>query len=378
MRPFIFARLTPLLAIILFTIMFFTVSLEAWAYPDLVRHGYASCLACHVSPTGGGLTTPYGRSLSKELVSHWGREGEEKLLYKTTPPEWLNIGGDVRAIQTYVNTRAFKQARFFQMQTDLEVAVSYKNFYADTTAGVQEGPESTVNRGHFLSRRHFIGYRPKDELSLRTGRFQAAYGLNLSDHTAVTRRNLGFDENTETDNIEGAIIGENADLFLTGIFGRTDEPWGDWEHGAALSTSYFFMDRFKVGFSLLHGDKSTSTRDLVGLNGILGFSKKLYAISEVDLQMQSSKLVGGAYTHGGVSYQQLNYEFLQGLHVYLAHQVSYLDFSDVFSRVDSWGAGTELYPRPHLDFQLELRKERAMALYTSYYDVGWVVLHYYL
>jgi hypothetical protein len=63
------------------------VSGRAMGFPDLIRHGYTNCIACHVSPNGGGVLTKYGRSLSKELLSTWGREGEEKFAYfaKTSP-----------------------------------------------------------------------------------------------------------------------------------------------------------------------------------------------------------------------------------------------------------------------------------------------------
>jgi hypothetical protein len=359
-------------------LIIFIASQLALAYPDLARHGYASCLACHVSPSGGGLTTPYGRSLSKELLSHWGHEGEEKVFGAYNPPEWLNIGGDFRAVQTYVDTPVYRQSRFFEMQSDLEVAVSKGPFYLDTTMGVQEGPDTAPNRGHFLSRRHYLGYRPNDQISLRAGRFMANYGLNIADHTASIRRQLGFDEGQETDNVEAAYFTEKTDFFLTGLFSRMDEPWDDHEHGLALSTSYFFLDRYKIGLSYMHSTKHANLRDTGGAWGILGFGKKIYALSEIDFQWSRSIDSGGASKHGGVSYQQLNYEFLQGFHVYLAHQLVYLDFNDTLSRMDSVGLGSQIYPRPHLDFQLEYRKERTMAISTNYNDVAWLMLHYYL
>ena len=37
----------------------------AWAEPLFLAKQYTRCTACHYSPTGGGLLTPYGR-----LVSH--------------------------------------------------------------------------------------------------------------------------------------------------------------------------------------------------------------------------------------------------------------------------------------------------------------------
>jgi hypothetical protein len=372
------SRLLPLLKNSFAFFLLLLLAGQAHAFPDLVRHGYASCTACHVSPTGGGITTAYGRSLSKELLSHWGAEGEERWLYAVTPPDWLDLGGDVRGVQTYVNTPTFTQQQAFYMQSDVEAAVNYKKFYAAGTAGAQGGPEGTPDRGHFISRRHYLGYHPTDESSVRVGRFYPAYGLNIPNHTVYTRKQLRFDEDNETDNVEASYSGEKADLFVTAILGRVDDYVDDWQRGAGVSTSYFFYDRFKVGVSYMHTKTSDTSYDLAGVYGILGFTKKLYMLSEIDSQWSHDLTGSGTSPQGIYSYQQLNYEFSQGFHVYLVEQLAYADLTDVSTRTDSWGVGTQLFPRPHFDFELEYAKERNLQIFTSYYDTGWLMLHFYL
>lgn len=362
--------------IVSLVLLFSTIS--ARAYPELARHGYANCSACHVSPSGGGLTTAYGRSLAKELLSHWGEEGEERFLYKVTPPEWLNVGGDIRAIQTYVDTSTFQQEKFFEMQTDLEVAVKFKNFFADATFGVQEGPDGTPNRGHFLSRRHYLGYQVNDETAVRAGRFYPAFGINAANHSIYTRKDIGFDEGSETDNIEASYSGEKFDYFATAILGRVDDYKSDWQRGGAISSSYFLSDKYKIGLSYLHANLKTAARDLFAAYAIFGFSKSLYLLSEIDLQWMRDLTDSTASPHGAVTFQQLNYEWTQGFHVYAVAELSNLNVGEVLTRKDSWGFGTQLFPRPHIDFELEYRKERAMSLYSSYYDTAWALLHYYL
>ena len=56
--------------LIAFTFLF-SFSNDAQAFVQNVTHGYPACIACHVSPNGGGLLTDYGRSLSGELMSTW-------------------------------------------------------------------------------------------------------------------------------------------------------------------------------------------------------------------------------------------------------------------------------------------------------------------
>jgi len=319
--------------------------------------------------------TAYGRSLSKELLSTWSQVGEERWAYAITTPEWLNLGGDERFIQLYTNTPTFTQWQSFFMQNNVEASVNYKGFYADGAAGVQGGPEGTPNRGHFVSQHYYVGYKPTDETSVRAGRFYPAYGLNVPNHSIDTRKNLGFDEGQETDNLEASYSGEKADLFVTGIFGRVDDYVADWRRGAAVSGSYFLFDRFKIGLSLMYTKAAGVATELASLWGILGFTKKIYMLSEFDMQWQNQP--GSADTSGCVTYQQLNYEFIQGLHVYLVGQLSYLNFNNNQPDDESWGVGTQLFPRPHIDVELEYRKEKTPT-YSSYYDAGWAMLHFYL
>ena len=47
----------------------------AFAEPIFLSKQYARCTTCHYSESGGGLLTPYGRSLSREEISTFGRQG---------------------------------------------------------------------------------------------------------------------------------------------------------------------------------------------------------------------------------------------------------------------------------------------------------------
>src|SRR5688572_25524095 len=49
---------------------------EAHAYTWMIKHGYATCPACHADPLGGELLTSYGRSVGgSELSTRWGGGG---------------------------------------------------------------------------------------------------------------------------------------------------------------------------------------------------------------------------------------------------------------------------------------------------------------
>jgi len=362
----------------LFVLIFFS-AFKAEAFPEFVRHGYTNCIACHVSPSGGGVLTEYGRSLSKEIMSTWSREGEENVLWGAVhPPEWLNVGGDVRYIQTYLNNPTVRQGDFFPMQADLDVAGIYKKWTADVTAGAQEGPTNTKQLGQFLSRRHYLNYRPTDDTSIRAGRFFYQYGINQPNHTTVIAQGLGKDEGTESYNLETAFLGDTMDAYATIVFGRPDDYRVDAEKGLALSSSRTFLEKLKVGASLFIGENNSATRKLGGLYGILGFTKNFFILTQADYQIRDAKAIGIHETHGMATYNRIDYEFYQGIHLYFVHQLSYLDFEGISSRNDSYGLGTQLFPRPHFELAAEFYKQRTMSQFDTYYDVGWILLHYYL
>src|SRR6185369_8141305 len=117
--------------------MFFTP--KALAYPEMVRHGYPNCVACHISPTGGGVLTDYGRALSKEIMSTFAFKGEERLVYFFKTPKWFAIGGDFRAISFESHSSRATTNTYIPMQRDLEGAVTIKKrLVADATFGFRD------------------------------------------------------------------------------------------------------------------------------------------------------------------------------------------------------------------------------------------------
>ncbi len=360
---------------------------QSLAFPELAAHGYPNCIACHVSPSGGGTMSEYGRSLSKDLLSTWSYENEELLGHGLIgkPHEWFQAGGDFRFIQSYTNDDVKTLTKNFWMQNQLEVSARFGGFYIDSSLGVQRGPSSTPHLYEAISSRHYVGYFFSDEVSLRFGKFLPAYGLNIPNHLATTRAPLGFDEGMEHFNLEAAYLGEKFDAFLTALMGKGDleaaaieyspDPSLD-EHGAALSTSAWVLERFKLGVSFLYGSTDAYHRILSGAFGVLKLTPKLYLLSEWDWQSKVDK-VTNIEARGFVDYNELGFEAYKGVNLYILQEESYLDLNTLSSRDDSFGGGFKFYPRPHLEIQAEYRKERDMRKFTSYFDSGYLTGHYY-
>ena len=351
---------------------------KAHSFPEMVSHGYFSCTVCHVSPTGGGALTPYGRSLSLELMSTWGDEKSTELLHGAVkPPEWLMVGGDFRALQLYLNNPTKEKAEFFPMQADVEPVVQFDKWTVSATLGLtkQRGVKNAPIK--FLSRRYYVRYQATDEISVRMGRFFPAYGLMTPDHIRVTRRGVGFDQGQETSNLEMVYLLESIEVIGTAIGKRYNEQNGIKEEGGALTIGLAVGQKSKVGASVFRTHQETIRRDLAGVWSILNTSEKTYFMNDWTVQELQQK-TDQSKTQSFLFYNELGYEWKKGFVPYLIYERSQ-DLQRIVHDLtfEIFGGGLHLMPYPHFDLKLEYQNRTdKQPLATSH--TAWLMLHYYL
>lgn len=367
------------LSLLFILFSFFSFS-SAFAFPEMARIGYQNCTSCHVSPSGGGVMTPYGRGMSADILSTWQYEGEEALGHGLVhTPDWLQIGGESRWIQTYVDNIQATQKQWFPMQNELEASVQLAKFTMVGNLNIEGGPVGSPNNGLLISERLYGMYNINEDTYLRIGKFIIPFGINQPNHESVIAKGLGWDQGTESDNIEAGFIGEKINLMVTTDLGRPDNSNIRSERGLAINLAYNLFTTDKLGWSIFSGNSNDSTRLVTGPYAVLSFFRKLVLLSQLDLQFKDPKdASSGSEQKGFVSFNRLQYELSKGLHPYLIHQISYLNQNNVSSRYDSYGAGIMWFPRPHFEFWTEWDKERNMSVSPDYSDSAWLVLHYYL
>jgi hypothetical protein len=175
-------------------------SAGAGAEPMFLARQYQSCTTCHYSATGGGLLTPYGRSLSRQELSTWGARHdstgtpgrEEQFLWGVLGDRLgdLSLGIDVRPAHLDVNVPGFgSTTRDFFMTADLLAAYRKGAWTVYGQVGRQPGGDTSK----IDSFEYWVAHQSESGLGVRAGRFLPAYGINFTDHTALTRAPLGFD-----------------------------------------------------------------------------------------------------------------------------------------------------------------------------------------
>lgn len=352
----------------------------AFAFPEMVRHGYVNCTACHVSPSGGGALTPYGRELSRELLSTWGREKEPGFVYnwfqKSEPKESLRTGGDIRIAQVYRENSRTKRATFIPMQADVEAGVDDGKHAAVVSVGLRAGERATTrDLNQFFSRRHYFLTRPTEQTSIRIGKFIKSYGLNIADHIVSVRRDLGWDYGNESYNLEFANLGEKYSYYLTLISDDPEEVRIVREYGAAATGSIFLWENSKFGLSYYYGrGANTIARDVFGPFWIISLSHKLFWMTEFNWQLKAPR--NSARTSGYVAFSRLYYEAFKGLLPFAQIDVSNLDLRIAAQKRESFGAGLQWFPRPHWEVMGLLSQERVAGGDLDQFH--WLMLHFYL
>ena len=349
---------------------------NAWAFPELVRYGYNNCIACHYSPSGGGILTPYGREFSANTLSMFNANGAF-LFGAVKPPNWLALQGEfssLNLITTDPVTQTATPSHIF-MQEDLEGALVFKKFVIDGTIGRQDSAPAPQNN-EFFTRRFFVQYKPTNQTSIRAGKFLRDFGINSSDHETAVKQGLGFDQGSETYNIEGAWLGEKVTVFLTGDFGRPDDLSLNAEKGVVLNGSYFFGGSNRVGLSYAYGTNSLANRNVFGPYWALGFTKHFSLLSEFDFQRNFESTFDNPQW-GYADYQRLDYEILQGLHLYMLQNFSQLDFSNPGVRDEGYGFGIQYFPIAHVETRLVWERRRSASVSPDYGNWYYFDFHFY-
>lgn len=366
--------------IILISIL--ALSFKTWAFPELIRYQYNNCTACHVSPSGAGLLTNYGRSLSVEVLSTWGTPNEAGFLHhklnleKEIPSATNEIsqnlkdiilfGGDIRAVQVHRENENVKSGRFIKMQADVSVGL-----VTDRWAIVSNIGELEEEHWNPYSTSYYGMWKPFDELSIRIGKFTPQYGLYIMDHIAFIKSSLGFGMESARNSIESQWTGEQITANMSASKEVRDQ---NDESALSVQAQYFFLEKYKIAINLWDGHASSYKRNILGAWGLFGFTQNVFLISEID---QQSKTSDGSNVVSIVGYNKFGYTLLKGLDLFLVNELSKSDVSDSSTEITRTGLGVQFYPRPHFEVSGTWNKQKSMLLKQEE-DYAWILLHYYL
>lgn len=372
------------ISLVTFLGLLVTLTPKAHAYVENVVRGYPNCMACHVNPTGGGLLTDYGRSLSSELMSTIKTKNFQDPFFgvvKNSPH--LKWGGNIRTIQTRFENDQVKRGSSFLMQNSVEAAAYVKNFVFVATAGTREGPTArNPKKGDFISERHYALYQADNTVRVKVGKFRQNYGLNDPNHTRFTKRDLGFGSYSETYQLELFKIFENGEAVVSTSLGRLDLPKDSSERNIMGQYTTYLDGKSRLSANALLGESDNQRRSLVGVNGVLPFmDKKNVFRFQLDYLRRESLTSGPRTTKTKGLYGNLllGRNLFDGLFTYFVYEHKQTDLEESRnSMTTSPGLGFQFFPIAHFEIQFEHQYRTLLSQSDNPEHRSFVVFHVYL
>ena len=337
------------------------VSSRAGAEPLFLAKQYTRCTACHYSPTGGGLLTPYGRLLSHRELSTTGGEtapapdatdaphGEQAFLNGVLGDALgpVHLGLEMRPSHLRIGFPGGHQDLNLLMNLDLAGAVQKNGWTAYGTVG-REPPHAAVRAGRTQSDPAFM-----------------SYGVRFADHTVYTRAPLDLDRN---DQVYGIEVSDTVGSSLVQVMvspGKAEAILHDRARRGVSAASRWQRDigtRATIVGSALYRDR-TDVDPRSGLaGGAVGFAptSRVSIWTEVDGQLRT-KTAGG---HSWVVVNETSVEVYRGIWLKLSPQLrSSGSAGSAGSR--RLGLAADLLPRTHWNVNVAYNLDRTARVTTS-------------
>ena len=371
---------------ILFLLIATVLASSASAEPMFLSKQYTRCTACHYSPTGGGLLTPYGRLLSHRELSTTGRgatapaagadddpRGEQAFLYGALGDALgpVHLGIETRPSHLHVGFPGGDQDMNLLMNLDLVGAVQKNGWTAYATVG-REPPNSAVRDGRtlpdaaFISYEHWVSYQTGQGLTVRAGRFLPAYGVRFADHTALTRAGLDLDRH---DQVYGVELSDAIGPSLVQVMvspGKAEAILHDRDHrgfSTAGRWQYDVTPRVTIVGSGFYRDSTNLDPKSGSVGGAFGIAPmpRVSIWTEVDASLQTK-------TKGGNQWVVVNetaVEAYRGIWLKFSPQFRSSGPQEGFSNVRRLALEVDLLPRTHWNAGVSYYHDHAFGASTS-------------
>jgi hypothetical protein len=241
----------------------------------MIRLGYTNCAACHVSPQGGGLLTPYGHGVD---VAQSLRSREYQ------PPDPARFLYDVRFVtvglktddlsgQTQPSTATTYELMF---RSTVELTAHNRLSYTVELAGspFTGGVQASTTATRIVLPMALWEYRPKEGLELAVGRDEMPSGLGVPTTQSFIQQST--DPGSAAYPTQVKLFWWNRRFQLTPYaFGPgSNENPQDREWGAGMLGGVdVWRQRAILGLSVLDSRAAAFAHDSVGAYARLGFGR---------------------------------------------------------------------------------------------------------
>ncbi|MGZ3769798.1 MAG: hypothetical protein ACXVCP_08970 [Bdellovibrio sp.] len=373
-------------SVVVFIFIIFGI-LKSHAYPEMIRHGYVNCMACHTTHQGGDLLSTYGRELSKELFSRndslFKSPNAEKTYWQVETPEWLRVGLNVRLLQTITENSVASKGRFMIMQVDADFVgkLNDKTQLYGSVGRFEPARSDAEWRDFIYTPRLWAQYSENwrdgaESASLRVGRFFPVYGINIAEHPYVTRRYLDFNPGQERVSAELSWSNENYQVVTTLLGQRANFDKYEDEKGYVLQVSKVLGKSARAGINIYKSqwtqNSSTQDKSFQGIFALIGWNSEFSTLFQADrIELPNGKI-------GFLDLLKVGYEYTQGVQFFATQEYYNPDTEKTDPHVEAFGVGVQYFPFPNFDLFATYKKHKDSAQLNEYQNLVWIIAHIYL
>jgi len=350
-----------------FLLYFLKFNLSLWfilpnvlkAFPETVRHGYLSCTTCHLSPSGRGILTPYGKTLSHELYSYKKIKNESESLESEVP--WWQIGGRSRLMQLIEDTPAIQEGHFFPMQTELEASIDKEVWALGLSAGGWRPIDEEKESLKAYVRNAYILWRPNETWNVRAGKFRISHGLGLPDHVILVNEWLGWSHSHETQNIEVSRLMDDLVLQGSWILPSKLLVSEDTFSGVSLNLERLLNSKHKIGFNVSSFRRNNLNEIQLNLHSIASLNEKSFVQMELARRSLSKPVSEDEYA----LFTRFSHEIKYGLRPFVQWEEALskaVNSSEGVSQARRYYVGSEWFPVVHADIMVALGNQMESGL----------------
>lgn len=325
----------------------FLPTIKARAFPETARHGYVSCATCHYSPSGRGLLTSFGKTISRELYSSFKRDELTE-----NQPAWWQIGGQVRLMQFIHDSPSLQKARFFPMQAELEGAIDKETWAFVGSIGAWRPIEASSQRYRPYSRNVYLLLRPSESWILRIGHFRISHGLGLPDHPILVSEGLGWTHSHETNNLEVNYLQDDKVIQLSFVSPSVILATNEQIHGASVTFDHGFLSKHKIGFNLSRFKRSGVNESQANIHAILAISDESFFQFEIGQR----NIEASPQLSQRALFSRYSHEMTSGLRAFAQWEYAILNQS-ASQKAQRYYLGTEWFPIHYFDLMTSFGRE---------------------
>jgi hypothetical protein len=257
-------------------------STYAYSHEEMFFHGYKTCVACHATPSGGGIVSAYGRTIEYALSFKKNTSKVEMKKYRQ--------GFRARVANADYEDRDSVQ---FLMQADYinEFRVNKKtNINSILTRRPPSLDTSNDISDNYYFRRALVTHKVDRNKTIEFGRDLLNFGIMDVNHKIYNRDFNKRDYDDFPTQVRYFLSNKQYGQSMSMFFPSYQEPDGNEEYGLNYKIEKYYKD-LSLGLSSLAAKTKTIERIVIAPHLKLKW-KKLLLLTEIDLTFRDIEGAG--------------------------------------------------------------------------------------